>query len=788
MNCAKCGADNREGRKFCAKCAAPLARLCPQCGASNEPGEDFCGECAAALGQPPTASVQKSNDSAIRIAETPAPEDLEGERKTVTALFADIKGSTEMMEDLDPERARAIIDPALSLMMDAVHRYDGYVVQSTGDGIFAMFGAPLAHEDHPQRAIHSAMRMQDEVRRYADRLRAEGRAPLQIRVGANTGEVVVRSIRTGEAKTEYTAIGHPVNLASRMQTLANPGSTVIAESTRKLVEGYFTLKSLGASLVKGVSEPVNVYEVIGLGPLRTRLHRSAGRGYSKFVGRGREMEAMHRALELARQGQGQLIAVIGEPGIGKSRLVSEFKARAQSECLVLEAFSVSYGKASAWLPVIDLLKGYFRITDDDDPRTRREKVGGKVLMLERSLEDALAPLLALLGIADSTSQKLDDVPGFGDGEGAGRRLLVLNTVRRLLLRESLNQPLVLIFEDLHWIDGETQALLDALVESLASARILLLVNYRPEYRHEWGNKSYYTQVRLDPLGRESADEMLAAILGEGKELMALKRLIIDKTEGNPLFMEEIVQALFEDGALVRNGEIKVTRSLSGIQIPTTVQAILAARIDRLPPDQKDLLQTLAVIGKEFAVRLVGNVTGKSDDELNRTLADLQSAEFIYEQPAMGDVEYGFKHALTQEVAYNSMLTERRKALHERAGAAIETQFTNQPEDHCSELARHYGRSANREKAFEYARLAGKTALARYAYEEAIGHLRAALALLGQQPSERSRDELVIQLALGEALAATKGFAAPETGAAFSRARALCSTTEAPAATTFEALT
>jgi tetratricopeptide (TPR) repeat protein len=295
-------------------------------------------------------------------------------------------------------------------------------------------------------------------------------------------------------------------------------------------------------------------------------------------------------------------------------------------------------------------------------------------------------------------------------------------------------------------------------------------------------------VRLDPLGRESADEMLAAILGEGKELMALKRLIIDKTEGNPLFMEEIVQALFEDGALVRNGEIKVTRSLSGIQIPTTVQAILAARIDRLPPDQKDLLQTLAVIGKEFAVRLVGNVTGKSDDELNRTLADLQSAEFIYEQPAMGDVEYGFKHALTQEVAYNSMLTERRKALHERAGAAIETQFTNQLEDHYSELARHYGRSTNREKAFEYARLAGKKALARYAYEEAIGHLRAALALLGQQPSERSRDELDIQLALGEALAVTRGRGAPETGAAFSRARALCSTTEAPAATTFEALT
>ena len=418
-----------------------------------------------------------------------------------------------------------------------------------------------------------------------------------------------------------------------------------------------------------------MYEVTGLGTLRTRLQRSAGRGYTKFVGREREMEAMRRALELAKQGQGQVIAVIGEPGVGKSRLVSEFKARAQSECLVLEAFSVSYGKASAWLPVIDLLKGYFRISDDDDPRTRREKVGGKVLMLERSLEDALAPLLALLGIADTSSRKLDDVPGFGDGEGAGRRLVVLNTVRRLLLRESLNQPMVLIFEDLHWIDGETQALLDALVESLASARILLLVNYRPEYRHEWGNKSYYTQVRLDPLGRESADEMLAAILGEGKDLVPLKRLIIDKTEGNPLLHGGDCAGAVR-GRRAGPQRRDQSHAVAEWNPDTCDGASHPGRAHRPPaPDQKDLLQTLAVIGKEFAVRLVGKVTGKSDDELNRMLANLQSAEFIYEQPAMGDVEYGFKHALTQEVAYGSMLMERRKALHERAGAAIETLFS-----------------------------------------------------------------------------------------------------------------
>ena len=792
MRCSKCGTDNPSTNNFCAKCGNVLAKHCAKCKAENPPTSDFCGKCGALLtnGAGTAAAASSSPDLASGVCVAPesgSPEGLEGERKTVTALFADIKGSMDLMEDLDPEEARAIVDPALKLMIDAAHRYGGYIVQSTGDGIFALFGAPIAHEDHPQRALFGALRMQEDLKRYADKLRERGQPPVSVRVGVNCGEVVVRSIQTDEAHTEYTPIGHSISLASRLQTLAAPGSVVIGESVRNFVEGYFQLKPLGASKIKGVSEPVNVYEVTGLGPLRTRLQRSAGRGYTKFVGRNSEMEAMRRALEFAKQGQGQLIAVIGEPGVGKSRLVSEFKGRAQSECLVLEAFSVSYGKASAWLPVIDLLEGYFRISDDDDPRTRREKVGGKVLMLERSLEDALAPLLALLGIADTTSPKLDDVPGFGDGEGAGRRLAVLNTIRRLLLRESLNQPLVLIFEDLHWIDGETQALLDALIESLASARILLLVNYRPEYRHEWGNKSYYTQVRLDPLGRESAQEMLAAILGEGKDLVPLKRLIIDKTEGNPFFMEEIVQALFEDGALVRNGEIKAAKSLSGIQIPATVQAILAARIDRLPSDQKDLLQTLAVIGKEFAVRLVGKVTGKSDDELNRMLANLQSAEFIYEQPAMGDVEYTFKHALTQEVAYGSMLMEHRKALHERAGDAIETLFSHRMEDHYSELAHHYGRSANREKAFEYARLAGKTALARYAYEEAIGHLRAALELLGLLPFERPRDELEIQLALGDGLAVTRGRGASETGAAYSRARELCAMTNAPATAMFEAV-
>src|SRR5208283_2349733 len=324
---------------------------------------------------------------AVRVRSEQAPaEALEGERKTVTALFADIKGSMDLMERLDPEEARALVDPALKLMIDAVHRYDGYIVQSTGDGIFALFGAPVAHEDHPQRGLYAALRMQEELKRYSAKLRETGNLPIEARVGVNTGEVVVRSITTGEGHTEYTPIGHTNNLASRMQALAPTGSIAISEATRKFVEGYFALKPLGPTKVKGVSEPVNVYEVTGLGPLRTRLQRSAGRGLSKFVGRQAEMDALKRAAEQARAGRGQIVAAMAEAGVGKSRLIFEFKTVSQSGWMVLESFSVSHGTASAYLPVIDLLHGYFGIDSADDARRRRERVAGKIVILDLSLE------------------------------------------------------------------------------------------------------------------------------------------------------------------------------------------------------------------------------------------------------------------------------------------------------------------------------------------------------------------------------------------------------------------
>ena len=590
---------------------------------------------------------------------------LEGERKQVTVLFADLKDSTRLIEGLDPEAARQLLDPALHLMMDAVHRYEGTVNQVLGDGIMALFGAPIAHEDYALRACYAALAMQTALRRYSDDVRRTQGLTLQTRVGLNSGEVVVRTI-SNDLHMDYSAVGQTVHLAARMEQLATPGTILLTAATLRLVEGLVQVQPLGPMPVKGLTEPVEAYELLGASALRRRLQVAAARGLTRFVGRQHELDTLSQALEQARTGHGQVVALVGEAGVGKSRLVYEVvHSHRTQDWLVLESASVSYGKATAYFPVIDLLKRYARVEDGDDTRTIRARVTGQVLTLDAALQEALP---ALLGLLDALP---DDSP-FLTLDPPQRRQRTLDALKRLLLRESQEQPLLLVFEDLHWIDTETQALLDSLVESLPTVRLLLLVNYRPEYQHGWGSKTYYTQVRLDPLPPASAEALLQALLGDDPGLEPLKRLLIARTAGNPFFLEESVRALVETGVLVGvPGAYRLAQALPTIQVPATVQAILAARIDRLPPEEKRLLQTAAVIGTEVPFALLQAIAELPEEALHRGLAHLQAAEFLYETRLFPERDFTFKHALTHEVAYGSLLQERRQVLHARIVEALE---------------------------------------------------------------------------------------------------------------------
>jgi class 3 adenylate cyclase len=659
---------------------------------------------------------------------------VEGERKLVTVLFADVANFTTISEKLDPEEIHEIMDACFKILMDEIHKYEGTINQFTGDGVMALFGAPLAHEDHAQRACHAALAIQNSLDRYSQKLKEDLSIDFKMRLGLNSGPVVVGAIGD-DLRMDYTAIGDTINLASRMQSSAAPGTVLVSSHTHKLAKDFFAFTSLGKLPVKGKEEPQDAYVLLSPTEVTTRIGASAVAGLTPFVGRVREMETLKESLDKARAGQGQVVGIVGEAGVGKSRILLEMK-RLFTDMALLEGHCLHYGGSMAYLPVLDILRSYFGIKEGEQELPVKRKMRERVSLLDENLKTLLAPLYDLLSLKvdDETYLKL---------EPKDKREKIFEALRDLLVRESQVRPLVLVIEDLHWIDTTSEEFLDYLIGWLANARILLILLYRPEYTHRWGNKSYYTTIRVDQLPLSTSAELVQSILSEGEIVPELRDLILGKAAGNPLFMEELTHSLLENGSIQKKEDRYVlSKKFSDIQVPDTIQGIIAARIDRLDESLKRIMHVASVIGREFAFRILQSIT-EMKEELKAHLLNLQGLEFIYEKRLFPELEYIFKHALTQEVAYNSLLLSRRKEIHGRIGKAIEGLYPDRLEEFYEMLAYHYGRGEDLKKASHYLTLSGNKAVRHNSAWEADSFYKEALATLRRQPEtgERKKQEL-----------------------------------------------
>jgi class 3 adenylate cyclase/tetratricopeptide (TPR) repeat protein len=748
MLCQRCHSDNISTANFCANCGFRMRST---------------GQAAPAGNGPP--------DDEIFLEIAGKDHAAEAERKLITALIVDIKDSVALISTLDPEHAHRIVHSVLGIMVDSVVKFDGHVLQPTGDGIYAVFGAPLASQDHAQRAVYAALELQRRLRTYAEAEAQRVGAPLiEVRAGIESGEVVLRQLDTGQGTT-YITVGQTVNLAARLQSVAPPGSVVVGEQTRGLVEGYFNLNALPPAMVKGVLHPIAVHEVIGLGRLRRHSQIAVRRELSKFVGRDAELLRLRRALDRAAAGHGQVVSIVTGPGMGKSRLLLEFSRNLPLDSEIIEAYAVSYARKIPWFPIIAMLQDYFEISDVDIPAARRAKIESALAPLLSGLNEILPFLFGLLGIVEGPDplRQMDPIV---------RRDRTIEAITKIFLAKSLNHPVVLIFEDLHWIDDQTKSLLDRLAVSIDDARILVLASFRPEYTPNWRDEVDVTEIVLEPLSRGKSHDLLSALMGEDSDLSDLKRQISDRTAGNPFFIEEMVNALFEDGTLTRNATIHLTKPLAELNVPMTVRGVLLERIDQTEPRQKELLQILSIIGQTLPLNLVFEVSPWRRSVTAQLVRDLQAAGFIYVQSDAyyGDnrTEYSFKHALTQEVAYQTILGDRRRQLHKHVAQMIESIYRNFLDDQIAILAHHYSAAGDHPKAIEYLVKAGQQAIRRSAHADAIGSFREALRLVGLVPegTVHPAELAKLWLNLGVSLLVTKGYAHEEVRLAYNRAREL----------------
>src|SRR5438093_2088523 len=752
MPCSRCQHENAPGAKFCGECGARLDAACPSCRTVNPPANKFCQECGTALGAaaPPAAPAGDPRFTSPD-AYTPthlarkiltARSSLAGERKKVTVLFADLKGSLELLADRDPEDARALLDAVLERMMEAVHRYEGTVNQVMGDGIMALFGAPVAREDHAVRACYAALRMHRAIAHDADDVRRRLGVDVQIRVGLNSGEVVVRSIGS-DLRMDYSAVGQTTHLAARMEQLTRPGTTLITAATHRLAARFIDAAPQGPMPVKGLRDPVEVWELKRATPVTSSLGAVAGRAQTAMLGRAAEMATLARLLARAREGRGQPVTLVGEPGVGKSRLVGVLSSGAAADGWQMhEAACVSYGMLTPYLPLRNLLTRYFDVEDGDDARRIREKVATRMVALDTRLAGGVSAILALGNVPNDDAEWDALAPTM-------RRQRILKAVRELLLAESRRAPLLLVVESLEWADSETHALVEDLAAGLAEARMLGDGTARPERRRDWSSTGDTTEIRLDPLGAASAAALADAILGPAAERGALRRRLVAHTAGTACFMEEIVQALVETHALAgERGQYRLGRLVEGLQIPDRVQAVLAARIDRLSGESKAVLQAGAAIGVDVPVALLQAVANASSEEVLHALAELEAADFVRPSALVPDLAYSFKHAITQDVAYATLLKEQRRALHARIVDALETSYPGpRRAEHVERLGYHALRAETWAKAVGYLRDAGERAVARSANLEAVAFYDDALGALRHLPESRETFALAIDLRL-----------------------------------------
>ena len=728
MICPACRHDNPERAKFCLECGQRFAAVCPACGTELPPAAKFCLECGHRLGAVETAPAASPTvpppgpDFQARLASyTPrhlaekiltSRSALEGERRQVTVLFSDVAGFTPLAEKLDPEDVHRIMDRCFEIITAEVHRFEGTINQYTGDGVMVLFGAPIAHEDGPRRAAHAALGIQRAIRDYGKELKAQGGSELQMRIGINTGPVVVGRIGD-DLRMDYTAVGDTTNLAARMQHIARPGSVVVTEATHRVISSFFETLDLSEMSIKGHA-PVRAWEVLRPRLRRSRFDASVERGLTPLVGRVHEVATLIERFTEVKAGRGQVVFISGDAGIGKSRLLLEVRrklAEAGEAVTWLEGQCISFGQSIPFLPLLDQLRENFSIEEfDGEPEIIAKVEHG---MRRMGQLEAYIPYVRYLLSVDPGD------PAVAAMDAPARRKAVLDAVRALALRGASIRPIVFVFEDMHWIDASTEEYLDALMGSVAGAPIMVVMTYRVGYTPPFGSRSFYTTLALHTLSEAEALDMAGLVLGTDQFPVELKAALLDKAEGVPLFVEEVAKTLLDLGVLRReNGGLRMVKGMGEVSVPDTIQGIIMARLDRLGDDGKRTVQLASVIGRQFLQRLLERIAGLSG-KLEGLLQELKALEIIYEQGLLPEPAYIFKHAVIQDVAYNSLLRERRRELHRAVGGAIEELYPDRLADHYQELAHHFVNGEDWPKAFEYLLRSGDRAKDAFANQTAL---------------------------------------------------------------------